>query len=247
MHRLLVVLALAGCDVVLGLKEDPPPDTPANGHDEDLDGIGDAEDNCPTITGSQQDSDSDGVGDLCDPNANLANRIAAFYPFDVMPPGWITIAGSWTVENDTLVHKGGASYSKFVAKNGLVLAPPYVIEARFRFDTTPPGGEYSLSAALNDTATDGAFCTILNGALMTEVSAYSPGDAGVTRVPPLDFTVTFTALMMVEATSVTCIMRSDTQGDTAATSNPASVASGPMGLEGRYADSTTDYVIIYTR
>jgi hypothetical protein len=25
------------------------------------------------------------------------------------------------------------------------------------------------------------------------------------------------------------------------------VASGPMGLEGRYADSTTDYVIIYTR
>jgi hypothetical protein len=229
------------------LKEHPPPDVPANGHDEDGDGIGDAEDNCPTVKGSQADADQDGVGDLCDPNAGIANRIAAFYAFDVMPPAWTAIAGGWNVANDALVHKGTGSFSKFVAKNGLILTPPYVIEARFRFDTTPESGEFSISAGL-DAAADGSFCTIIHHTIETEVHAYTPGNAGVTRVmPPLDFTATFTARMIVDPTSATCIMSSDKQGDTAATADPTSLRTGPMGLEGRYADTTTDYVIVYTR
>ncbi|MDQ3339153.1 MAG: thrombospondin type 3 repeat-containing protein [Myxococcota bacterium] len=247
MRRLFVVLALAGCDKVLGLKEHPLPDTPANGHDEDNDGLGDAEDNCPTIKGSQEDSDQDGVGDLCDPNPGVANRIAAFYAFDTTPIEWVPRSGSWIFTNDQLVHKGTSGFSKIVARNGLLLTPPYVIEAKFRFDTAPVGSEFSISAALDDNAA-GSFCTIINGALMTEILAYSPGQQGVTRVMPLDFTATFTARMLVEPARMTCIMNSDTQGDTAATSaNPDPIRTGPMGLEGRNADTTTDYVIIYAR
>jgi hypothetical protein len=243
-----VVLALAGCDKVLGLSENPRLDAPATTeHDEDKDGLGDANDNCPTVKGSQQDSDKDGVGDLCDPNPGLANRIAAFYAFDVMPPAFVPIAGGWNIANDTLVHKGSTSFSKFVAKNGLALTPPYVVEARFRFDTIPPEGEFSVVAAWDANADEGTFCSLINGALMTEVHAYNMDGAGATSVTPLDFTATFTARMIVDPSSITCIISSDKQGDTAATGDPPSVPTGVIGLEGRYADTSTDYVIIYTR
>ena len=248
MRWLVVVLALAGCDKVLGLSPNPILDAPVTlDHDEDDDNVGDTDDNCPTVKGSQADADTDGVGDLCDPDPNAANQIRAFYGFDVMPGGWIAMSGSWAVANDALVHKGDGSFSKLVARN-LSLTPPYVIEARFRFDTAPDGGEFSVTSALDLTA-QGSFCTIVN-ATETEVHAYndfSPGTSGVTRVEPLDFTATFTARMIVEPTSVTCIMRSDKQGDTAATGTAPSIPVGPMGFEGRYADTTTEYVIVYTR
>jgi hypothetical protein len=243
MRWLFVVLALAGCDKVLGLER---PDALADGHDEDLDGLADDKDNCPTVKGSQADSDKDGVGDLCDPNEGIANRIGAFYAFDVMPPGWIPISGSWTVANDTLVHTAGDDFAKFVAKNGPPLTPPYVVEARFRFTTTPAGAEFSVVAAWDASANEGTFCSLINET-MTEVHAYNIAGAGRTLVSPLDFTATFTARLIVDPPTITCIMHSDKQGDTAASGDPPTIPPGFIGLEGITADSTIDYVIVYTR
>jgi hypothetical protein len=247
MRWLFALLALAGCDMVLGLDRNPILDAPTTTeHDEDQDGIGDLDDTCPTVKGSQQDSDMDGVGDLCDPNPGIANRIAAFYPFDIMPAEFVPISGSWSVANDALVHIGGDNFSKLVARNGRNLAPPYVVEARFRFDTRPTNGEISVVAAWDAGGVEGTFCSIIN-AVETEVHAYNKDGAGQTQVSPLDFTATFTARLIVEPSNITCIMSSDKNPNVAASGSPPAVPTGFIGLEGRYANTTIDYVILYTR
>ncbi|NVB81755.1 MAG: hypothetical protein HOV81_25395 [Kofleriaceae bacterium] len=68
MNRLVVAsLVAAGCgriDFAEVLDASAP-----IGHDEDGDGIGDADDPCPHVAiGERADGDGDGVGDACDPN-----------------------------------------------------------------------------------------------------------------------------------------------------------------------------------
>lgn len=249
MRKLAVVLALAGCDKLL-LSEIPLPeiDAPVAGHNEDGDGFADADDNCPTVSGSQADTDKDGVGDLCDPNPSSPDKIARFYPFDTASAEFIAVSGSWTVMNDTLVHMGHtntSNYWKYVARNGLTLTPPYVIDARFKITAVDDGSEFSISTGL--TAADtGSFCTIKFYATHTEVHAYNPGeDARSDRTPALDLAATFTVRLTATTTSLHCVLSSSLDGDTAATS-PLPVGVGPAGFESRNADATADYMIIYT-
>lgn len=76
----VVVLAgaAAGCDRVFGLQSHSVTDATTvdavlegTTHDEDGDGILDADAKCPGISGGQQDSDGDGIGDACDPDPSL--------------------------------------------------------------------------------------------------------------------------------------------------------------------------------
>ena len=249
----LVILALAGCDKIW-LTENPlppadaAPDSSANGHDEDNDGIADVADNCPHIKGPQTDDDGDGVGDPCDPNPDALDKIAAFYGFDTSSPMFQAVAGSWNVTGDMLVHVGTDQFSKYVARGGLVLTPPYVIDTRFKFDDAPDYAEFSISASL-DTSDFGSFCTILFQPTKTEIHAYTPGHDAVTpRMPPLDRMATFTARMTVTLRSVRCAITSSTDGDVAAMTGSlvADVGNGPAGFEGRHGSTTTEYMVIYT-
>jgi hypothetical protein len=91
--RLAVVVLLAGCDGLLGLRStviaDARPDTFMGLRcetaqdiaidqmgDEDGDGIPNRIDNCPGIpNASQSDADGDGIGDACDPNPTVAGDV----------------------------------------------------------------------------------------------------------------------------------------------------------------------------
>ena len=86
------LIVLAGCGRIgFGasplISEDAPlDDAPSDvGHDEDGDGVADADDNCPHIAGAQTDTDGDGVGDLCDPNPTTGGDAIAL--FATMRPG----------------------------------------------------------------------------------------------------------------------------------------------------------------
>ena len=82
------LIVLAGCGRIgFGasplITEDAPLDDGDSdadaGHDEDGDGVTDADDSCPHVPGAQTDTDNDGVGDVCDPNpTTLGDAIALF-------------------------------------------------------------------------------------------------------------------------------------------------------------------------
>ena len=67
MRVVVACLALAACG---RWNFDPLQDDAATGHDEDGDGIVDADDPCPHVAGDRTDEDADGVGDACDPVLN---------------------------------------------------------------------------------------------------------------------------------------------------------------------------------
>jgi len=71
------LLVVAGCgrlhfadhtDAAVAVADVMPDTALATGHDEDGDGIPDAQDPCPHVAGDTADADGDGVGDACDPN-----------------------------------------------------------------------------------------------------------------------------------------------------------------------------------
>ena len=248
--RWVFVLALAGCDKVL-LTEIPLPeiDAAVEGHNEDMDGVADDGDKCPTVVDDQTDTDGDTVGDVCDPNrTSPVDKIARLYTFATASTDFVSVSGSWTVTNDTLVHKGKTDTSdfwKYVARNGLTLTPPYVIEARFKVSDAADGSELSISSGL-DASDFGSFCTIKFYDARTEIHAFNPtDDARTDRMPALDRAATFTMRMTATATSLNCVVSSSVDGDTAATS-PLRPGVGPAGFESRNIDATIDYMIIYT-
>lgn len=116
MLRLLVVTALAGCNLLFPLNDpgasggsdaggsDASPDA-IPGHDEDQDDKPDVSDNCPNVPNKDQlDSDGDEVGDVCDPRPTLqGDRLAFFDPFTGFDGNrWLVVAGEWVVETDRI-------------------------------------------------------------------------------------------------------------------------------------------------
>jgi hypothetical protein len=77
---LLGLLGLLGCGR-LEFVAMPEADARAPGHDEDGDGLEDAEDPCPHVPGDRADEDGDGVGDACDPHPTTgSDRLVVFSP-----------------------------------------------------------------------------------------------------------------------------------------------------------------------
>jgi hypothetical protein len=86
-------------------------------HDEDGDGVVDADDVCPHLPGSQLDSDSDGVGDDCDWEPNLPRQ--RFALFATMQPGHpFTIAAGNFIQGDDALRFDGAAYGEL--EHGLI-------------------------------------------------------------------------------------------------------------------------------
>jgi hypothetical protein len=84
------------------------------GHDEDGDGIADADDPCPCTAGSRLDGDRDGVGDDCDPNPGVSRDTLAVFgtmapgdqPFVVFPDDGSDPGATWTQRPDALEFDG---------------------------------------------------------------------------------------------------------------------------------------------
>jgi len=117
--RILVTLVVAaGCgrlefaSIGSGASDaarDSTPDVSNLGHDEDGDGVPDANDVCPHVAGSQLDSDGDGVGDDCDPEPmNPRQHFALFAtmrPGD-QPFGFDPSSQPWEQREDALYFNG---------------------------------------------------------------------------------------------------------------------------------------------
>ena len=247
MRRLIVVFALAGCDKIIGLQQPDEIDAAPNGHDEDLDGIADAADNCPTVKNKQTaDADMDGVGDACDPHPGVVDHIAAFYGFDTDNADWARHRGQWDVMADHLLHVRSTDFGNITADHGMMFAPPYVVEARFRFgNDLPDRSELSIVGAI-DAAYIGFYCTLTRTGTGAEVSTWRPGEEGVTQVKQLDVATTFTARLVVDTDMVSCDIKGDGAPGAAATVPIGASRTGPIGIEARYADVQTDFVIVYT-
>jgi hypothetical protein len=88
-HVVVACLVAAGCGRI-GFGELSPDATA--GHDEDGDGLADADDPCPHVAiGDVADGDGDGVGDACDPNPTTPGD--SFAVFSPLTPGTNPFAG----------------------------------------------------------------------------------------------------------------------------------------------------------
>jgi hypothetical protein len=95
-------------DAPPGTHDGASPDVPANGHDEDGDGIPDSADNCPHLANAdQKDTDGDRVGDVCDPEPTTPRQsIILFSPMTGPDPsytatGWTFGTDSWHLDPNT--------------------------------------------------------------------------------------------------------------------------------------------------
>ena len=105
MRRLLALVSLAGCDIVLGLEENPRgPDNALESatHDEDGDDTPDRFDLCPHVPVPQTDVDGDGIGDDCDPRPTTAD-VRYFFAFEGGHVGILQATGTHVKEMDAIV------------------------------------------------------------------------------------------------------------------------------------------------
>jgi hypothetical protein len=173
--RLAYLLALAGCDKVLGFEpirpdapagpppidvlaiDGPPcpwPSTPT--HDEDGDGTPDCVDNCPGVPGPQTDSDGDGVGDVCDPHPSLPiDRILFFDPFLDMAPNWTAVGGAWNQLSDEIEQP--ATTGPHVLRYDGPMVTFATVETVIEMQAGGDAGVYVATGAVS-TAPDGVAC-----------------------------------------------------------------------------------------
>lgn len=106
MHRLAYLLvALTGCDTVFGLERGSVDD-----FDEDVDGIGNADDRCPHLADeSSIDLDGDGISVDCDPDDHDPGTMVRFYGFDGEVPAELAFEGAVETELPGTITFGAAS------------------------------------------------------------------------------------------------------------------------------------------
>ncbi|MFN0246688.1 MAG: hypothetical protein ACKV2T_07250 [Kofleriaceae bacterium] len=128
-----LVVVLAGCDLAYGLDRSTcTRDGVVSNHDEDEDGIQDACDLCPHLASNDEaNEDGDGLGDQCDPDPTTAQCIAAFEPFERLPPGSFNTVGVWEVERDRLVHRTAIAVHELIEIEGTFVEPTIQLTGRF--------------------------------------------------------------------------------------------------------------------
>ena len=213
MRWLPFVVALAGCDVVLGLQEQDPGPGPGN---EDGDTARDEADNCPGIRNDQgENSDGDGVGDACDPAPTTpGDRILAFYGFDDPDDlAWETASGNWVVADGQVTITSTQNVSQsFFTKHAPLLTPPYTVEAHFTITEVAPFAAFGVLANTDSTGV-GAACSLLDhGATSDRVQAWFVGTATENPITPLVAGESYRATFFVGSGDMHCEIEGITVG-----------------------------------
>jgi hypothetical protein len=133
---LAVVLAVAGCNRVLGLDATKLADAAAcPGPDEDGDCVADLVDNCPGLFNPDQtDTDGDGVGDLCDPAPDLPTTKKAFYTFSGNGTSDWQATPEWVPDDAAgAVHHTDASDASLFTQLTSDDSPDLTVEATFLY------------------------------------------------------------------------------------------------------------------
>ncbi|HUS32974.1 MAG TPA: thrombospondin type 3 repeat-containing protein [Kofleriaceae bacterium] len=182
MHRLLALIAFAGCgrigfDVASQPSDgrtDSSGDGMLIGHDEDGDGVPDSIDVCPQVSDLQDDADGDGVGDFCDPKINTpGDRIAVF---SSMAPGDqpFTLStfttGAWTHSSDGFKLDGDLGADFFAGLTLPISAGDVRVD--IGFDITAVGSGLQHQFALGTTTRTPAYFAELNEQIGNYSGAY---------------------------------------------------------------------------
>ena len=250
MGWLLFVVALTGCDVVLGLQEHDPGPGPGN---EDGDTARDDEDNCPSIRNDQDaDMDGDDVGDACDPAPTTpGDRILAFYGFgDPDDVAWETAGGNWVVADGQVAITSTQNVSQsFFTKHAPLLTPPYTVEAHFTVREVAPFAAFGVLAN-TDASAIGAACSLLDhGATSDVVQAWFVGTATENPVATIVAGESYRATFTVGSMDMHCEIEGITAGQGGAVG--AILPEARAGHVGLSAFGTVavafDYVVVYGR
>jgi hypothetical protein len=255
MRRWLAVLALAGCDKIIGLQKPEFFDAPPAGlRDEDGDSIDDAEDKCPTVPDREQrNEDNDELGDACDPNPGMPGDRLKFYSFatDAQRADW-QLDGTWELGNDVLAYRAADSNETDTANiRTIQFTPPYVVEARFTIDdlTRTPTNGFAVAANL-DTLSQGVACSILRDQDGGKLMAYSMGQNNDTRPIPVATGMKYTVRLSFDLSNDLVICRADTTGGGTSVNADFPMSrerAGYAGVEGTRTDATVDSLVIYYR
>jgi hypothetical protein len=249
----LALLALAGCQDILGLK----PIGGADGgalldHDEDHDGLADAVDNCPGIANADQaDRDGDKVGDVCDPHVDQpGDHLALFEPF-VNGAAWTTQAGSWKFSNDTLSY-ASPDLQDFgsITYNGTQPSPPFTIEFRVTYADIPtpqvfPPAEFNVLADM--TGSDGILCGVSQLASETDVQTdddftFDSDQSPIAAIAP----GTEAELRMAyDRSNSNCQFTENGIITAASTGLSMAPTPGKLGFESQLVTGVVDYVAVY--
>jgi hypothetical protein len=244
----LMLLALAGCDLVIGLDYRDPGPAPGN---EDGDRKVDDDDNCPgTANSDQADMDDGGVGDVCDPApATPGDRIAVFYGFDVEDPAFEVRSGSWFVTGGQLVFASTDMPDKsYFTRNAPALRPPYTVEAHFTLDHIGVFAAFGISGNLNDVA-NGASCTLVrNTSGPDQVRAWWNGgsDSAVATIVDGE---SYRAILEVRDDEIACAMKGDTAGQGGSIRRDMDeVRDGYVGFDAfNEVGARVDYLVVYAK
>lgn len=183
-------LAAAGCGRVdfhpLSSDAEPPgtidmaPDL-SLGHDEDADGLADADDPCPHVAGDAADADGDTVGDACDPNPLVAGE--AWVRFATMQEGDVPfVLGTLTQEADAV------RYTSATAGGKRIQFPMVSLRVDVGFEILDVLGtaQHSIASGVSDNDTEPYYFVELTDNNMNQSAAIVVKDGpytGLHRVP----------------------------------------------------------------
>ena len=248
MRWVLFVVALAGCDKIIGLDYHDPGPEPGN---EDGDAKRDDDDNCPGISNDQKDTDGDSVGDACDPSATGDDRIAVFYGFNAQSdPAWFADGGAWAfVEGQLTYANTGSGSHHFFTKHAPKLTPPMTVEAHFTIEEMEGFSVFAVTASVDDLANDAA-CGIRRSADGTfRVEAYWDEVVKAAGIAPVATNDGYRVRFTVAAPTILCDMKGDTLGQGGVASNDTYVPQdGYVGFGTLNSLSVrVDYLVVYDK
>lgn len=231
-------------------------------HDEDGDGVADANDNCPADPNpGQEDADGDGVGDACDPHPMLAiDRLAYFDTLDSFDPTvWTVYTGTWVASNGGVTQTDSVTSINDLAVLQLGPFTDPTIEVYVASDAPQDAGVYLATGSVvvfnRGAEPDGSICYVYQPGNKAEIDHIANMAVAVSATIPLDG-ATYPARVVAQASDPStaagppqCSVR---RADAAAPNNTAiagdpAIAQASVGLYVFAAVARFESVTVFDR